>query len=329
MRDQTDISFQFFQTHFRHSQFPVFFKASFSLLNIYPFPFCSLQKKGIMRLLDLHLKLKAVRIRHFLTGNIRSKKKKLQAGRKPAWMMQLSNGHFVHENKDGLDSDSVVIQREQIQELELWLFGVFDAQVGERVTKYLQSHLFGKKLNESHIVSKTKETTRNAYLSARAKIRLSEKKMDEQAVMKVGSASVMVVNGEKLVIASMGDYRAVICRNGVAKQTPSKQQQSAKRHWIHRIIPDRMLAWNCSREDASNQSNGFKLTIGIEKIDTNTEFIILASSGIWEVMNIQEAVNLIRHIESPQEASEYLAKEASTRMSKGSISCLVVRFEDL
>lgn len=65
-------------------------------------------------------------------------------------MMQLSHGRFVYENKDGLgfDTDSVVIQREQIQELELRLFGVFDAQVGDRVTKYLQSHLFDKKLNE-------------------------------------------------------------------------------------------------------------------------------------------------------------------------------------
>jgi len=72
---------------------------------------------------------------------------------KPAWMMQLSHGHFVHENKDSSDSDLVVIQREQIQELELWLFGVFDAQVGDRVTKYLQSHLFDRKLDEVLIQS--------------------------------------------------------------------------------------------------------------------------------------------------------------------------------
>ncbi|KAI6694113.1 hypothetical protein NL676_021823 [Syzygium grande] len=264
-----------------------------------------------MGLLDIHLKLKAYQIQRFLTGNIGSKKKKFQAGRKPAWMMQLSHGHFVYENKDGLgfDTDSVVIQREQIQELELWLFGVFDAQVGDRVNKYLQSNLFDKKLNESQIVREAKETTRKAYLDARAKIRESKKVMDGEAIMKVGSASVMVVNGGKLVMGDMGDYRAVVCRNGVAKQTTSKHQQSA--------------------EDASNQSKSSKVAIGIERIDTNTEFIILASSGIWEVMNNQEAVNLIRYIESPQEASECLAKEALTRMSKGSISCLVLRFEDL
>ncbi|XP_030534001.1 putative protein phosphatase 2C-like protein 44 [Rhodamnia argentea] len=283
-----------------------------------------------MRIIDFHLKLKVCRIRRFLTGNFRSKKRKFQVGRKPAWMMQLSHGHFVHEKKDGSDSDSVVIQREQIQGLELWLFGVFDAQIGDRVAKYLQSHLFDKKPNESQIVRKTEEMTRKAYLSARAKIRVSEKKkMDGEALMKAGSASVMVVNGEKLVTGNMGEYRAVVCRNGVAKQTTSKHQQSPKRHWIQRFIPGRMLAWNSSREDASNQSKSSKLRIGVERIDTNTEFVILASSGIWEVMNNQEAVNLVRHMESPQEASECLAKEALARMSRGSISCLVVRFEDV
>lgn len=94
----------------------------------------------------------ACRIRRFLTGNFGSKKRKFLGERKPIWMMQLLHGQFVHENKDGpdsdSDSDSVVVQREQIQGLELWLFGVFDAQVGDRVTKYLQSHLFDRKLNE-------------------------------------------------------------------------------------------------------------------------------------------------------------------------------------
>lgn len=90
---------------------------------------------------------------------------------------------------------------------------------------------------QSQIVREAKETTRKAYLSARAKIRESKKVMDGEAVMKVGLASVMVVNGGKLVMGDMGDYRAVVCRNGVAKQTTSKHQQSAERYWTQRIIP--------------------------------------------------------------------------------------------
>lgn len=44
-------------------------------------------------------------------------------------------------------------------------------------------------------------------------------------------------------------------------------------------------------------------------------------------MKYQEAVNLIRHLDDPQEAAECLAKEALVRMSKTKISCLIVRFD--
>ncbi|PQQ18080.1 hypothetical protein Pyn_05787 [Prunus yedoensis var. nudiflora] len=78
---------------------------------------------------------------------------------------------------------------------------------------------------------------------------------------------------------------------------------------------------------STRQSKTSDLVVGAERVDPDTEFVILASTGIWEVMKNQEAVNLIKHIENPQAASECLAKEASNRMSRGSISCLVIRFD--
>ena len=47
----------------------------------------------------------------------------------------------------------------------------------------------------------------------------------------------------------------------------------------------------------------------------------------FQVLQNQEAVNLIRHIEDPQKAAECLAKEAINRMSKRNISCLIIRFD--
>lgn len=46
-----------------------------------------------------------------------------------------------------------------------------------------------------------------------------------------------------------------------------------------------------------------------------------------QVMENQEAVNLIKHKEDPQDAAESLAMEAANRMSKSSIACLVIRFD--
>ncbi|KAF2285515.1 hypothetical protein GH714_005203 [Hevea brasiliensis] len=262
-------------------------------------------------------KIKAFRLGRFLIRD-GGKKRKPDAAKKPSWVMPISHGCHVIEDQsvrgasDGSGSGSVVVQREQIEELELWFFGVFDARIGDGVTKYLQSHLFDR--NPKEIRRKSKETMRKAYLGARAKVK--ETRISDDEKWRVGSASVMVINGEKLVMANMGDYRAVVCRDGVAHQVGRKHQQTAKRRWPRRLFSVRIWAWNSSKEAGAKHSKGSELVVGAERIDPDTEFVIIASNGIWEVMKNQEAVNLIRHLEDPQEASESLAKEALNRISK-------------
>lgn len=74
---------------------------------------------------------------------------------------------------------------------------------------------------------------KRAYLGVRAKMR-EEHRYEETCRM--GSASVMVINGEKLVIANIGNYRVVVCKDGMAHQKTDTCQQSAKRHWSRRIF---------------------------------------------------------------------------------------------
>lgn len=69
-------------------------------------------------------------------------------------MTPISHGYHVVEGQsfrvdsDDCNPDSVVVQREQFGQLELWFFGVSDAQIGDGVTKYMQSHFFDKKPKE-------------------------------------------------------------------------------------------------------------------------------------------------------------------------------------
>ncbi|KAK8507232.1 hypothetical protein V6N12_008576 [Hibiscus sabdariffa] len=261
----------------------------------------------------------AFKLRRFRIGDGGSKKRENRIKKKPSWMMPVSHGYHVAENKslrgssDERELDSVVVQREQIDELELWFFGVFDPRIGDVVTKYIQSHFFDKKPKQSQVNRKIKETMKKAYLGARAKAREAQR---EDETVRAGSASVMLINGEKLVMANLGGYRAVVCRDGVAHQLSSKHHGGARRHWTRRLFPA-----------ATRQPKSSELLIGAEKLDAETEFIIVASTGIWEVMKNQEAVNLIRHLEDPQEAAECLTKEALTRMSKSNISCIIIRFD--
>ncbi|CAL5208205.1 unnamed protein product [Lathyrus oleraceus] len=269
-----------------------------------------------MRIRYLHLRRKAFRLKRFLL-RVLGRKRRLMPAKKPSWMTPVTHGyqvvehHMIIDGSDYSDFDSIVVQREQIDQTELWYFGIFDPLVGDKVTKYMQSHFFSKKLQEAQIWRKSKEMMKRAYVGVRAKMR--------EETSRMGSASVMVINGEKLVIANIGNYRVVVCRDGMAHQKTDTYQQSAKRHWSHRIFSGNGVA--------TRHSSSSELVIRSESIDSNTEFLILASNGIWEVMKNQEAVSLISHIEDPQEAAECLANEALNRMSKSNISCLIIRFD--
>ncbi|PQQ17240.1 putative protein phosphatase 2C-like protein 44 [Prunus yedoensis var. nudiflora] len=278
-----------------------------------------------MALKDFHLKQKALQLKRFLMGSAGRKKREVTNAKKPSWMMPaVSHGYYTIEafkspsGYEDSDSDFVVVQREQIEELELWFFGVFDARIGDGLPMFFFSsselRFFMSHSVQSHVRAKSKETMRKAYLGARAKTRESTEETHG-----VGSVSAMVIDGEKLVLANMGDYRAVVCRDGLAHQIGSRNNQSGKRHWSQRFFKGNAAS--------TRQSKTSDLVVGAERVDPDTEFVILASTGIWEVMKNQEAVNLIKHIENPQAASECLAKEASNRMSRGSISCLVIRFD--
>ncbi|OAY84794.1 putative protein phosphatase 2C 62 [Ananas comosus] len=64
-----------------------------------------------------------------------------------------------------------------------------------------------------------------------------------------------------------------------------------------------------------------------ETIDDETELLILASDGLWKVMENQEAVDSIKDIKDPQSAAKHLTEAALARKSSDDISCIVVKFQ--
>ncbi|GMH28509.1 hypothetical protein Nepgr_030352 [Nepenthes gracilis] len=292
----------------------------------------------MMGLKDIHLKLKVLRLRRFLLGDARTSGEVSEAAKKPLWPTQISHGYHVVEGRtfkidqsSGLRSDTVVVQRELIGHVELWFYGLSDTKISNTINRYMQSNLFDREPQESQIRRKSKETMRKAYLNAKAEF---GETVDAEEKLTVGSASLMVINGQKLVVANIGDYRAVMCRDGMAHQLGTRHRYTRRKHWPRRFLSGAIhmpkvwiRAYNSSKEASTKSCKSSGLTVADERVDAETQFIILSSNGVWEVMKNQEAVNLIRHIDDPQEAAECLAREALTRMSKSNISCLVIRFD--
>lgn len=257
-------------------------------------------------------------------------KTKMQ-GRKIKHGYHLVKGKSTHPMEDYL-----VAQFRKVEDCELGLFAIYDGHLGHDVPDYLQSHLFDNILKEPEFWTDTESAIRNAY-------KVTDCKILEKAVElgRGGSTAVtaILIDGLKLVVANVGDSRAVICNNGVAKQLSVDHEPSKERRLIEdkggfvsnlpgdvprvdgqlavaRAFGDRSLKAHLSSEP----------DVAEEMIGADTEFFILASDGLWKVMSNQEAVDTIRNIKEPLAAAKRLTEEAVNRKSKDDISCIVVKF---
>ncbi|RWR79278.1 putative protein phosphatase 2C 10 [Cinnamomum micranthum f. kanehirae] len=232
--------------------------------------------------------------------------------------------------------DYHVAKFHQIKDQEVGLFAIYDGHLGDSVPAYLQKHLFSNILKEDEFwthpdrsISKAYERTDRAILS------------HSPDLGRGGSTAVtaILINGQKLWIANVGDSRAVLGKGGEAIQMTTDHEPSTERGSIENRggfvsnmpgdVPrvNGQLAVSRAFGDKSLKSHlRSDPDIQHADIDRNTDLLILASDGLWKVMTNEEAVNLARKIKDPQAAAKQLTAEALQRDSKDDISCVVVRF---
>ncbi|XP_071691613.1 probable protein phosphatase 2C 9 [Rutidosis leptorrhynchoides] len=220
---------------------------------------------------------------------------------------------------------------------ELGLFAIYDGHLGHSVPAYLQKHLFSNIIKEGEFwtdpnrsISKAYERTDQAILS------------HNPDLGRGGSTAVtaILINGRKLWVANVGDSRAVLSKRGKAIQMSIDHEPNMERGSIENRggfvsnMPGDVARVNgqlaVSRAFGDkNLKNHLRSDPDVTNadIDANTEILILASDGLWKVMNNQEAVDIAIKIRDPQKAAKKLAVEALNRESKDDISCIVVRFK--
>ncbi|GMY31862.1 probable protein phosphatase 2C 39 isoform X1 [Fagus crenata] len=245
--------------------------------------------------------------------------------------------HLVKGKSHHAMEDYVVARFKPVDEHELGLFAIFDGHLSHDVPDYLRTHLFDNILKEDDFWTEPEKAVRRAY-------RITDTKILEKAVDfgKGGSTAVtaILINCQKLVVANVGDSRAVICKNGVAKQLSVDHEPSVERESIEERggfvsnfpgdVPrvDGQLAVARAFGDKSLKKHlSSEPDISVEFIENDTEFVILASDGLWKVMSNQEATDCIRQIKDARAAAKHLTDEALNRKSTDDISCIVVRFQ--
>lgn len=243
--------------------------------------------------------------------------------------------HLIEGKSTHPMEDYVVAEFKQVGDNELGLFAIFDGHLSQDIPNFLRSHLFDNILNESDFWTEPENAMRRAY-------RITDSTILEKAVDlgKGGSCAVtaILINCEKLVVANVGDSRAVICKNGAAKQLSVDHEPSTERSNIENrggfvtrfpgdvARVDGLLAVARAFGDKSLKEHlSSEPDVTVEIIDDSTDLVILASDGVWKVMSNQEAVDCIKEIKDPKLAAKRLAEEALLRKSSDDISCIVLR----
>ncbi|KAG6837727.1 hypothetical protein H0H93_003529 [Arthromyces matolae] len=140
-----------------------------------------------------------------------------------------------------------------------------------------------------------------------------------------------------LYTANAGDARAVLCRGGRAVRLSydhkGSDKQEAKRitdagGFVMSGRVNGVLAVTRSLGDSSMKEFvvGSPYTTETELCDED-EFLILACDGLWDVINDQTAVELIREIPDAQAASGKLLKYALSHHTTDNVTVMVVRFK--
>nr|CAB3458043.1 unnamed protein product [Digitaria exilis] len=260
--------------------------------------------------------------------------------------------------------DYLVAEYRQVGAHDLGLFAIFDGHLGHTVPDFLRSHLFDNILSEPEFLSDPQTAIRKAY-------QLTDQKILEKAseLGRGGSTAVTAIlissdKSVKLVVANVGDSRAVISKNGVAEQLsvdhePNMERQSIEKKggFVSNLpgdVPrvDGQLAVARAFGDRSLKKHLSSEPYVIEEtINENSDFLILASDGLWkelqsqlefvltissddhntriahvQVMSNQEAVDEIRDFKDAQAAAKHLTEQAVNRKSKDDISVIVVKF---
>ncbi|XP_031480957.1 probable protein phosphatase 2C 59 [Nymphaea colorata] len=216
------------------------------------------------------------------------------------------------------------------------LFGVFDGHGGARAAEYVKQNLFSNLIRHPEFISNTRSAIAHAYNQTDSDFLKSENSQNRDAG---STASTAVLVGDRLLVANVGDSRAVICRDGnaIAVSRDHKPDQTDERQRIEDAGGFVMWAgtWRVggvlavSRAFGDRQLKQYVVAdpeIKEEVIDGSLEFLILASDGLWDVVTNEDAVSMVKSIEDPEEAAKRLMQEAYQRGSADNITCVVVRF---
>ena len=212
------------------------------------------------------------------------------------------------------------------------LFGIFDGHGGRDVVKYIKDRIpeiIKKNINDLCPIEK-------CFINSFNKIDEELKFYDSEYTG--STATIVLIQDNKLYCANVGDSRAYIIYNNSIKQITVDHKCSVPEEAERimnaggKITKNRVqgqLVLSRSLGDLYVKKYGVSNLpdISVNKIDYNIKYVVIASDGIWDVIDEQTVLNMSKLRKKAEEFCKELVKLAIEKETKDNVSCIVISFE--
>lgn len=243
-----------------------------------------------------------------------------------------------------IGDDVLAISRPQLTEPQrvylqyVTIAGVFDGHSGFKCSKYLSENIVSKLLEKSSFYAS--KTLNDAILDACDDVDNEVCDMLRKSRDSSGSTGVIVVydgRSRKLTIANVGDSMCVLCRSGKAVSVHRTHRVGDDADEINRVLKsggsvvnkrvNGVLAISRAYGDTAfkdiDKSKSPVISVPdiyTEIVTPMTEFCIIATDGLWDVIQPQLAVNYVRKKIGEKVDAEVIAQElVDDAIERGSI----------
>ncbi|KAL3633349.1 hypothetical protein CASFOL_022876 [Castilleja foliolosa] len=274
---------------------------------------------------------------------------------------------FSQQGKKGINQDAMTAWENFSGDKDMFLCGVFDGHgpSGHKVARYVRDNLPGKISRlyrqpcidgkdavfnietESNDGCQNSESKNPLFLSWKARLTKCYHEMDEQIEGDAsiesycsGTTSVCVLKkGEHLIIANLGDSRAVLCKKDKNSQLVSEQltvdlkpnlpsEAERIRSCEGRVLameeePNVYRVWmpneDCPGLAMARAFGDFCLKdfglistpqVTYRKLTDADEFVVLATDGIWDALSNDEVVQIVASARKRSMAAKLLVEQA-------------------
>ena len=222
-----------------------------------------------------------------------------------------------------------------IPEKKYSLFGIFDGHGGNDVVKYIKDRL-------PEIIKSNISKLNNNYDSIETILTSSFDKIDNELKFydseHTGStATILLFQDNIIYCANVGDSGAYIIYDNYLKKInidhkcsdPKEEARIlnsggkiTKNRVMGQLVLSRCLGdLYCKKYGVSNIPD-----ISMNKLDSNVKYVVVASDGVWDVVNENELMNLSKNDKNADGLCKDLVKLAIDKETKDNVSCIVVSF---